>query len=478
MVHLSGWYDPYALTATENYAGLARRKQGPVRLILGPWTHGDRSLSYAGDVEFGPAAPVDGNLAEDFLDLRRRWFDRWVRGVANGVEAEPAVRVFVMGGRVRAGRNAAGRIEHGGFWREAADWPLPETAWTRFHLRADRSLGPAEPEARANSLLFAADPRNPVPTRGGAVSSGEPVMRGGAYDQGTVPRPDVLTFATPPLTEPLEIAGPIELRLWVAADEAGRRYPRQADRPPSADRRRPAGVRDEPLRGGAAAALSRFVGAADATRAGHGLRGHGEPLPGRQYLRAGPSPAPRYRRQQLSAFRHQPQFRRGRGVDGGRTDCPYPHFRQSRATVAPGPAGHSPAAGIALKAPFGRRGEDEVGDAVRMGGGDAAGSGDSGYGGCSRRRATISANELERMKPAGARAARLAETVGFWCVGTETFLMGVADQGPEEGNAYWSVACLNGTSFAIQIDPLGRPVTIPCNVLADTGKGKECFKKF
>lgn len=42
-------------------------------------------------------------------------------------------------------------------------------------------------------------------------------MRGGAYDQGTAPRPDVLSFATPPLTEPLEIAGPVELRLWVAA---------------------------------------------------------------------------------------------------------------------------------------------------------------------------------------------------------------------------------------------------------------------
>ena len=217
MVHLSGWYDPYALTATENYMGLARRKRGPVRLILGPWTHGDRSLSYAGEVDFGPAAPVDGNLAEDFFDLRRRWFDRWVRGIANGVEAEPAVRVFVMGGG-SGRRNAAGRIEHGGFWREAADWPLPETAWTRFHLHADRSLGPARPAPGAAPLIFSADPRNPVPTRGGAVSSGEPVMRGGAYDQGTAPRPDVLSFATPPLTEPLEIAGSVELRLWVAGD--------------------------------------------------------------------------------------------------------------------------------------------------------------------------------------------------------------------------------------------------------------------
>ena len=42
-VHLSGWYDPYARTATENYQGLARAKRGPVRLIMGPWTHGDRS---------------------------------------------------------------------------------------------------------------------------------------------------------------------------------------------------------------------------------------------------------------------------------------------------------------------------------------------------------------------------------------------------------------------------------------------------
>src|SRR5207302_2368876 len=113
MVHLSGWYDPYARTATDNFIGLSRRKSGPIQLIMGPWTHGDRSLSYAGDVDFGPTAPVDGNLAGDFFELRRRWFDRWVKGAANGVEAEPTVRVFVMGGG-SGQRNAAGRLDHGG----------------------------------------------------------------------------------------------------------------------------------------------------------------------------------------------------------------------------------------------------------------------------------------------------------------------------------------------------------------------------
>jgi putative CocE/NonD family hydrolase len=231
MVHLSGWYDPYARTAMENYVGLAARKRSPVRLILGPWTHGDRSLSYAGDVDFGVAAPLDGNLDPDFLTARRRWFDCWVKGIDNGVADEPAVRVFVMGGG-SGRRNAAGRLDHGGFWRSAESWPLPQTRWTRFYLHPGRSLLVAGPGDGAPPLSFAADPHDPVPTIGGALSSGEPVMRGGAYDQRTGPsvfgarppygplaeRDDVLVFQTPPLPEDLEIAGPIELNLWVASD--------------------------------------------------------------------------------------------------------------------------------------------------------------------------------------------------------------------------------------------------------------------
>ena len=231
MVHLSGWYDPYARTAVENYCGLVGRKRGPVQLILGPWTHGDRCLGHAGDAAFGPAAPLDGNLAKDFFALRRRWFDRWVKGVANGAEHDPPVRVFVMGGG-SGRRDEAGRLEHGGYWREAAAWPLPGTRWSRWHLQPDHSLARAPaPEGRL-PLVLVSDPRDPVPTIGGAISSGEPVMRGGAFDQRTGPavfgarppygplaaRADVLSFATAPLAADLEVAGPVELRLWLTSD--------------------------------------------------------------------------------------------------------------------------------------------------------------------------------------------------------------------------------------------------------------------
>lgn len=231
MMHMSSWYDPYPRTATDNYIGLSKRKKGPVRLILGPWTHGDRSRSWAGEVEFGKEATLDGSLAPDFWQLRLRWFDRWLKGEKNGVEHEPAVRIFVMGGG-SGRRNADGRMEHGGHWRAEADWPLPGTRLTPYYLRDRGKLSTEAPQNDIQPLAYDFDPRHPVPSIGGSITSGEPVMRGGPYDQtegptifGTSPpylplaaRPDILVFETEPLAEDTEVTGSISATLWIASD--------------------------------------------------------------------------------------------------------------------------------------------------------------------------------------------------------------------------------------------------------------------
>jgi putative CocE/NonD family hydrolase len=231
MVHMSSWFDPYPRTATDNYLDLKSRGKGLLSLILGPWTHGDRCLTWAGDVDFGPRATLEGNLSPNFLELRLRWFDRWLKGLDNGVDEEPKVRYFRMGGG--SGRkNPSGRMEHGGRWMEAADWPLPAMTRREYFLLEGGILDDRGPSGNPSSASYRYDPRNPVPSIGGAITSGEPIMRGGAFDQvedgrffgcGPVPRPlssrpDVLVFQTEALAEDREVTGPIEAELWVSSD--------------------------------------------------------------------------------------------------------------------------------------------------------------------------------------------------------------------------------------------------------------------
>jgi uncharacterized protein len=225
---MCGWWDPYAQTTTDNYGGISRQPRGVAHMVLGPWTHGERSMSYAGDVDFGPEAIFDGHIAQDYLAFRLAWFDRWLKGKTDTRE-EPAVRYFRMGGG-SGGRTSEGRLDHGGSWRTASDWPVPGTDFRPYHLHADGTLRTDAPVGEG-VLDYDYDPASPVPTIGGSITSGEPVMFPGAYDQrthaglfGATPpylplaaRSDVLVFETTPLEEDLEVAGPIIVKLWISS---------------------------------------------------------------------------------------------------------------------------------------------------------------------------------------------------------------------------------------------------------------------
>lgn len=222
--HVTGWYDSWGTqVANLNYVELARAKKSAQRLIVGPWTHGGQGLSYSGIAEFGPSAALDMNA------FRLRWFDRWLKGVDNGVEREAPVRLFVMGGG-DARKTPEGRVFVGGAWRDEREWPLARTVPTAYYVHGDGSLAPRAPAASGGSTTFTFDPRRPVPTIGGNVSSEGSLMLRGAQDQRCRPeiwlcdnalplsaRNDVLVFQTPPLEQDLEITGRLVVKLWASS---------------------------------------------------------------------------------------------------------------------------------------------------------------------------------------------------------------------------------------------------------------------
>jgi uncharacterized protein len=222
---LSGWYDSYARSVTDNYVALSKLKKGPFKLIMGPWIHSVAPIgqSFAGDVDFGPDAAID------YDGLRLRWFDRWLKGLDSGIDQEPPVRIFVMGGG-SGRRNYEGRLDHGGRWRDEAAWPLARAVYTPFYLRAGGLLVEEPPASPDSSTTYRFNPNDPVPTIGGNISVGYDVMPNGGFDQRGAPwvmgakdtlplaaRADVLVFETPPLEAAVEVTGPLEVRLWASS---------------------------------------------------------------------------------------------------------------------------------------------------------------------------------------------------------------------------------------------------------------------
>jgi putative CocE/NonD family hydrolase len=162
-------------------------------------------------------------------DVRLRWFERWLKGVENGVERDAPVRLFVMGSG-EPHKTREGRLFVGGVWRDEQEWPLSRAVPTDYFLHADSTLSTGLP-GEASPTRYDFDPKRPVPTIGGNVSSEGVLMLRGGQDQrctadnwlcsDTLPlsaRPDVVVFQTPPLEKDTEVTGRLVVKLWASSD--------------------------------------------------------------------------------------------------------------------------------------------------------------------------------------------------------------------------------------------------------------------
>ncbi|MDX6730721.1 MAG: uncharacterized protein QOC54_669 [Baekduia sp.] len=180
MLSIGGWRDLFPQVMVDAFGGA----QGPCKLLMGPWLHVHPDES---DV-----APID------HLHHMLRWWDRWLRGQANGVEDEAPVQFYSQ---------AEER------WLQAAAWPPAADADVRYALGADAALTTGE--GAAGELAHTTDP-----TTGTAAGLWDPFGLGiGLPLDQRADDAASLTFTTDPLPDGLRIAGSPRATLHVAVDE-------------------------------------------------------------------------------------------------------------------------------------------------------------------------------------------------------------------------------------------------------------------
>jgi putative CocE/NonD family hydrolase len=150
----------------------------------------------AGDPRFG------------HMDIYLQWFDRWLKGMDNGVTAMPKIQYYLLG------KNE---------WRSSDRWPLARTERVSYYFRSggranthdgDGVLATTTPSAESADR-YRYDPGDPVPSVGvNDYWGGKPIAD---QREEVSARRDVLVYTSPPLAAGFEMTGDIEAVLYVSS---------------------------------------------------------------------------------------------------------------------------------------------------------------------------------------------------------------------------------------------------------------------
>jgi putative CocE/NonD family hydrolase len=200
-----GWFDYHARDTTQWFGTL--QGHTPVRLLMAPTGHaalpspeaqvqgrGNAYLAYFDDRQTSNALVLNEKL---------RFFDRYLRGLANGFDAEPPVLIYVMGEG----------------WRREEEWPLRRARPLRLWLGAHGRLGAVPGDAGVDD--WQVDPQATSLSQGanrwnfGIAGAKAPMSLDGSLHRR-------LAYATEPLSEDREITGhPIlEITLGASVESA------------------------------------------------------------------------------------------------------------------------------------------------------------------------------------------------------------------------------------------------------------------
>ncbi|MDP1578500.1 MAG: CocE/NonD family hydrolase, partial [Cypionkella sp.] len=200
-----GWADNYMNTV----AHLVENVPAPVQGIVGPWVH-----QYPHTAVPGPAI--------GFLQVALRWWDRWLKGIENGAESDPAYRAYM----IHSEAPDASAKHRAGHWVAEAAWPSPRVSRAVLALGAGTGeSGTPSPDPSGGTLggmvgqQFSVAVNTPQQL---GMHTGEFFPMGlNAEMPGDQASDDALSvcFDGAVLAQPLDLLGAARLSLTLASDQ-------------------------------------------------------------------------------------------------------------------------------------------------------------------------------------------------------------------------------------------------------------------
>ena len=176
---ICGWYDAYTAPAFRVFDEV----DAPTRVLMGPWKHTLPDIS--------PVVPIGG--AHEI----GRWWDRWLKGVANGVEDEPPVAIYVQ------------VLDE---WRYETEWPIARTSFERLYLSTQQTLS-ADAPSSVETTRYQYDSR----VGSGSISYNGHRVHLQIPDDQSFDDHASLAYTGQPLEEDLELTGEPKVQVVLSA---------------------------------------------------------------------------------------------------------------------------------------------------------------------------------------------------------------------------------------------------------------------
>ena len=197
--NVGGWFDIFTLGTTQWYATL--KAKNPSKMLIHP------SFHTMPDISPEVAGPYWRYFGEDLekaatgmLKERLRFFDRYLKGIKNGIETEPPVFIYVMNGKK---------------WRFEKEWPLKRQVLAKYYFEGGNTLSKSRKTDGSDKYKadFTTDSRYGAnkATRWNAANLRDGPMKRTDKDR------QCLTYTSGPLEQDTEITGHPVVSFWVSS---------------------------------------------------------------------------------------------------------------------------------------------------------------------------------------------------------------------------------------------------------------------